>query len=79
MIVRVRYYKEELKAYGGRDYTYKTELDLKPYEKVFAPVGDPPKDTKALVTEVGLPESVLDPEWAWKVKSITKYDEGEDT
>lgn len=79
MIVKVRYYKEELNAYGGRDYIYKTDLDLKPYEKVFAPVGNPPEDKKALVTEVDLPEDTILKEWAYKVKSITKYDEGEET
>ena len=76
MICKVKYYKDDIKAYGGRDYTYKTDMDLKPYEKVLAPVGNPPEDKKALVTEIDLPDSVIDPEWEYKVKWITKYDEG---
>lgn len=72
MIVSVIYYDEKLNAYGGREYTYRTELPLIPFQKVLAPTKDGLK--KALVVEVDLPESVIQKEWADRVKEIREVD-----
>lgn len=71
-IVTVVYLDEKSNTYGGREYTYRTKLPLKRYMKVIAPTYDGEK--KALVWETGLPESVIQPEWADAVKWISKLD-----
>lgn len=75
MLVSVIFYDESVQAYCGRDYTYKTELPLKVFQKVICPTYK--GDKKALVTEVNLPDSVVDPSWADKLKEITQIDKGE--
>lgn len=72
MIVSVIYFDEKMNAYGGREYTYRTELPLALFQKVLAPTIDGLK--KALVVEVDLPESVIDPAWADRVKEIKEID-----
>lgn len=72
MIVSVIYYDDKLKGYGGREYTYRTELPLQVFQKVFAPTIDGVK--KALVVDIDLPESVIDPAWADRVKEIKEID-----
>ena len=72
MIVKVKYFNEEVGGYGGQEYTYKTNLPLVPYTKVIAPTYK--GDNKALVTQVDLPESTIQSEWADRVKEITLYD-----
>ena len=72
MICKVKYYNEEVGGYGGQEYTYKTNLPLVPYTKVIAPTYK--GDNKALVTQVDLPESTIQSEWADRVKEITLYD-----
>lgn len=72
-IVKVCYLKTEANAYAGRAYTYRTTLPLKAGDKVLAPTDKDPAQ-KALVIQVGLPESVIDPAWADRVKTITQYD-----
>lgn len=73
MIVKAMYFKSKLNGYGGQAYTFLTGLPLKAGDKVLAPgkEGDP---KKAIITEVDLPESAIDPAWADKVKHITEYD-----
>lgn len=75
MLVSVAFYDETSRAYCGRDYTYKTELPLKVFEKVICPTYK--GDKRALVTDINLPESSVDPAWADKLKEITKLDKGE--
>nr|DAI80060.1 MAG TPA: protein of unknown function (DUF5604) [Caudoviricetes sp.]DAZ54177.1 MAG TPA: protein of unknown function (DUF5604) [Caudoviricetes sp.] len=73
MIVKAMYYKPQMNGYGGRSYTFRTDLPLKAGDKVLAPGGEgDPK--KAIITEVDLPESVIDVRWADRVKYITQYD-----
>lgn len=73
MIVKAMYYKPNLNGYGGRAYTFRTDLPLKAGDKVLAPGGEgDPK--KAIITEVDLPEGVIDVRWADRVKYITQYD-----
>ena len=77
MYVTVRYYRDEASGYAGRPYTYRTELPLKPGDKVIAPTAK--GDNAAQVAEINLPDSAVDPTWADKVKEITRYDtEGEE-
>ena len=75
-IVKVQYFKGEINGYMGREYSYRTELPLKEGDKVIAPTA---KDgnQRTIVTKAGLPESVIDPAWADRVRSITRMDNGE--
>lgn len=73
MIVKAMYYKPWQKAYGGQAYTFRTNLPLHPGDKVLVPGGEG-TEKKAVITEVDLPESAIDPAWADRVKHITKYD-----
>ena len=77
MLVSVLYYNDSVGGYSGRSYTYRTELPLEVFQRVVVPVADGSKK-KALVTEINLPESVVDPSWADKLKSITELDKGDD-
>ena len=72
MIVTVLYYDEMAHGYGGNEYTYRTELPLQPFQKVLAPTQK--GDKKAIVMNVNLPESVIDPAWADRVKVIKELD-----
>lgn len=74
MICTVKYYDDNAGAYAGREYTYRTDLELYPLVKVIAPVGNPPEMKKAIVIKTNLPESVIDPEWADRVQTITEVD-----
>lgn len=74
MIVKVKYFNEEVNGYGGQEYTYRTNLAVQPYTKVIAPTYK--GDNKALVTKVDLPESTIDPAWADRVQWIKEYDNG---
>lgn len=75
-IVKVQYYKGEINGYMGREYTYRTDLPLKEGDRVIAPTAKDPVQ-RAIVTQVNLPESTIDPSWAERVRTITRYDTGE--
>ena len=74
MIIRVKYFNDKIKAYLGAEYTYKTDLDLKPYEKVLAPVANSTEPKRAIVTSINLPTSVISPSWADRVQKIKERD-----
>ncbi len=73
MIVKAIYYKPWQKAYSGQAYTFRTNLPLHPGDHVLVP-GSEADEKPAMITEVNLPESVIDPAWADRVKWITKMD-----
>ena len=73
MIVKAMYYKPWQKGYSGRAYTFRTNLPLQPGDHVLAP-GSEADEKPAMITEVDLPESVIDPAWADRVKWITQMD-----
>lgn len=73
MIVKAIYYKPWQKAYGGQAYTFRTNLPLQPGDHVLVP-GSEADEKPAMITEVDLPESVIDPAWADRVKWITRMD-----
>ena len=73
MIVSVIYFDEKAGGYAGCEYTYLTDLPLQPFQKVFAPTKDGRK--KALVTQIDLPESAIDPAWSHRVKWIRELDQ----
>lgn len=73
MIVKAMYHKPKMNGYGGQAYTFLTNLPLHPGDKVLVPGGEG-TEKKAVITEVDLPESAIDPAWADRVKHITKYD-----
>lgn len=73
MIVKAMYYKPLQKGYSGRAYTFRTNLPLQPGDHVLVP-GSEADEKPAMITEINLPESVIDPAWADRVKWITKYD-----
>lgn len=75
MYVKVKYHKDDLAGYGGREYTFKTELALQPYMKVLVPSNDgEPK--RALVTEINVPDTEIDKAWADRIKEIKELDKG---
>lgn len=74
MLVSVIYFDELADGYAGRKYTYRTNLPLRPFQKVLAPT--PKGDKRALVIDVDMPESVIDPAWADRVKEIKEIDKG---
>lgn len=73
MIVKAMYYKPLQKGYGGQAYTFRTNLPLQPGDHVLVP-GSEADEKPAMITEVNLPESVIDPAWADRVKWITQMD-----
>ena len=73
MIVKAMYYKPWQKGYGGRAYTFRTNLPLQPGDHVLVP-GSEADEKPAMSTKVNLPESVIDPAWADRVKWITQMD-----
>ena len=73
MIVKVKYYKGEINGYAGRDYTYRTSLPLQVGDHVIAPTAKEPNQ-RAIVTEINLPESVIDERWADRVRTIDRID-----
>lgn len=73
MIVKAIYYKPWKKAYEGQAYTFRTNLPLHPGDRVLVP-GSEADEKPAMITEVDLPESVIDPAWADRVKWITQMD-----
>lgn len=74
MIVRVKYFNDGIGAYSGAEYTYLSDIDVKPLEKVLVSVGDGGETKKAIVTQTNLPSSVISPTWADKLKKIRGYD-----
>lgn len=73
MIVKAMYYKPGQKGYSGRAYTFRTNLPLQPGDRVLVP-GSEADEKPAMITEVDLPESAIDPAWADRVKWITQMD-----
>lgn len=73
MIVKAMYYKPGQKGYSGRAYTFRTNLPLQPGDHVLVP-GSEADEKPAMITEVDLPESAIDPAWADRVKWITQMD-----
>ena len=73
MYVKVKYHKEDLKGYGGKEYTFSTNLPLIPYQKVLVPSNDG-EMKKAIVVEVNVPESEIDKAWANRIKEIKELD-----
>lgn len=74
-VCKVQYYKHELQGYGGRAYTYYINIPAKVGTEVLAPTAS--GDKRAVVTEIDLPASVIDPSFADRVKTITElYVEG---
>ena len=73
MIVKAIYHKPRLNGYGGQAYTFRTNLPLQPGDHVLVP-GSEADEKPAMITEVDLPESVIDPAWADRVKWITQMD-----
>ena len=73
MIVKAIYYKPWQKGYSGRAYPFRTNLPLQPGDHVLVP-GSEADEKPAMITEVNLPESVIDPAWADRVKWITQMD-----
>lgn len=74
MICRVKYYNDKISAYAGAEYTYLSDFEVKPLQKVLVPVGTEGEVKKAIVTAVNLPSSVISPSWADQLKKIRGYD-----
>lgn len=74
MIVRVKYWNDRISAYTGAEYTYLSDIDVKPLQKVLVPVGSEGEIKKAIITAINLPTSVLSPSWADQLKKVRGYD-----
>lgn len=75
MYVKVLYHKPFMNGYAGNRYTFYTELPLQENQRVLVPTDDG-ELKKALVTEINVPESEINPSWAWKIKEIKEIDKG---
>lgn len=73
MYVKVKFFRRSAMGYVGSEYTYETDLPLKVMDKVSVPAGIGGKN-RAIVTEVNVPESDIDPAY-FPLKRITEYDE----
>lgn len=73
MYVKCIYFKNDMNAYAGREYTFSTKLPLIPCMKVLVPSNDG-ELKKALVTEINVPESEIDKAWADRIKEIKELD-----
>ncbi len=73
MYVKVQYHKPELgeNGYGGMEYTYRTELPLKPGDTVIAPTYR--GNQRALVVAAYVPSDEIRPAWADRIRTITEY------
>lgn len=71
MICKVQYFKPEMMAYGGQSYTYRSSLDLKVGDIVNAPTYK--GDQKAIVTEIFVPESEINPAWADRIRTVERF------
>lgn len=74
MLVKVIYKNDMVGGFTGRAYTYRTTLPLNDGDIVLAPVSGEKEPKRAMVVEINVPESEIDPSWADAVKTITKYD-----
>lgn len=72
MFVKVKFFRKSAMGYVGSEYTYETDLPLKVMDKVVVPAGAGGKN-RAIVTEVNVPESDIDPAY-FPLKRITEYD-----
>ena len=72
MYVSIVYFDPASNSYVGREYTYRTELPLLPYQKVIAHTAKGNK--KALVVRVDVPETELDKSWIDRIKEIKESD-----
>ena len=67
----MKYFHEDISAYAGDEYTYKTKLPLLKGQKVFAPVADDPELKKAIVTQINVPEiGIINQPWTDRIKEI---------
>lgn len=72
MYVSIVYFDPESNSYVGREYTYKTELPLEPFNKVICPTYQ--GNNRGLVVRINVPETEIDPAWSDKIKEIKEYD-----
>ena len=73
MYVSVVYYDARINGYIGKEYTFKTMLPLKEFQKVLVQTEDG-EVKKALVMHVNLPDPPKDAPWINNIKTITKID-----
>ena len=74
MYCSVIYYSEKTHGYCGRNYVYETDLDLKVGDKVLCPIGGEMTQKRAIVIDVDVPSSEIDPTWKDRIKKIMDYD-----
>ena len=77
MYIKVKYFKPLDGDYGGREYTYKSDLPLNEGDKVIAPTVH--GDMKAIVTAANVPEGQIDERWADKIRTIDTYDKEDES
>lgn len=74
MYCGVMYLNEETQTYSGRHYTYKTDLDVKPFDRVIAPVGAKAEPKRAVVVEVDIAEDEIPEHIIPIIKEIKERD-----
>ena len=72
MYVKAMYHKPELRGYAGQSYLYKTNLPVKVGMHVIAPTYK--GEQKAIITDVNVDASEINPAWADKIREITEFD-----
>lgn len=71
MIVNVLLRKSSENEYGGREYSYRTDLRVQKGDVVIAPTVNGLNYAK--VTRVNVPESEIDPRWRDKLREIVDF------
>lgn len=71
MYVKVKFFRKSANGYVGNAYTYETDLPLRVMDRVTVPAGT--GKNRAIVTEVNVPHSEIDPAY-FPLKRITEYD-----
>ena len=71
MYVKVKFFRKSANGYVGNAYTYETDLPLREMDRVTVPAGT--GKNRAIVTEVNVPQSEIDPAY-FPLKRITEYD-----
>lgn len=73
MLVKVKFYKSKANAYGGREYIYIAGMPVRCGDVVMAPTND--GEQKAIITDINVPHSEVNPAWADNIKTITRFDD----
>ena len=74
MFVKVQFYKPRNNGYGGMAYTYRSDIDLAPGDKVICPTANDPEQ-RAMVVETNVPEPDPSQDWVKRIRSVLRKED----